>query len=313
MIEEPKRLSYSSLSSYAECGERWRLERGYKLSSSTWFATIAGSAVHNITEANDLVRLGKFEAGYARFADDDLYTIYDGRVPAFKEEFDRLLDMEEEKGIRVKPSGKIAKSITLNGGPNKKDYGWWLNRGPEIVAAWDEWVSECGYTLAIMPDGSPGIEVVINVSIGGEDQLGFIDRVYLDREGDVIIIDLKTGETPKSKLQLGTYKVGLERKYGLVATQGAYWMGKDGQLTPLADLTIYTAPYLDSLFAQAWAGIRAGVFLPNVTNMCNGCGVRDYCRAVGGNSAITIPIREVVKPRIKKESDTGTPELRTSN
>jgi hypothetical protein len=303
-MKEPSRLSYSSLNSYAECGERWRLERGHKLNKSTWFATIAGSAVHAITEAIDLDELGLYQEGYSAREDEDLYKIYNGEIPTFKQEFDRLLDIEEENGVKVKPSGKVAKSITLNGGPNKKDYDWWLTRGPEMIEAWMEWKVESGYTIATMPDGTPGVEVVLDVPFADEKQLGFIDRVMFDSDGELVIIDLKMGDLPKSKLQLGNYKVALERKYGIRAKFGAYWMGKDGQLTPLTDLSVYTAPYLDSLYGQVWKGIRAGVFLPNVTSMCNGCGVKDYCRAVGGNKAITIPLVEVVEP-LEVRQDTG--------
>lgn len=281
MIDEPKGLSYSQLTTYAECGEKWRLEKGYKLNNRTWFASVAGSAIHNITELRDLVRLGK----------------YDGEIPTFEEEFDRLLAEEDEKGVQVVASGRVLKAIGTTGGPNKKDREWWLQYGPEYLDNWEKWIEESDWTLAVMPDGRPGIEIGIDVQVGSEPLRGYIDRVMIDKRGRVAVVDLKSGAVPKSKLQLGTYKVGLEREYGIEADFGAYWIASTGDLTPLVDLSQFSSTFIDSLYEQAWRGIRAGVFLPNVTSMCNGCGVKDYCRAFGGELAITIPNRETVKLR----------------
>ena len=283
MIELPDRLSYSSLSSYSECGERWKLERGYHKDSSTWFATVAGSAVHEISEYIDLKEIGLFE----------------GEIPSFLEVFDRLLAQESERGIEVKPSGRVLNSIGKTGGPNKKDRGWYIHYGPLWVEAWIEWKATNGdLTLATMPNGSPGIEVEINQQAGGEPHKGFIDRVYVRAsDGEYVIVDLKTGKEPAGNIQLGSYSVGLLREHGIEANLGAYWMTDKGELTAIVDLTVYSASYIDSLYEMAWRGIRAGVFLPNVTNLCRGCGVREYCRAVGGRSAITIPVRDTLVER----------------
>ncbi|WP_367135763.1 PD-(D/E)XK nuclease family protein [Saccharothrix sp. HUAS TT1] len=288
-IELPRRLSYSSLSSYAECGERWRLERGHKLNASTWFATVAGSAVHEITEAHDLIEVGRRE----------------GAVPSFKEVFDRLLAKERELGREIKPSGKKLKNIGPSGGPNKKDYDWWLVYGPLYVEKWLAWKEASDWKIAILPDGNVGIEVMINDPMADDAFLGFIDRVYVTPAGQVVIVDLKTGSVPMSSLQLGSYSVGLWRKYGLFAEWGAYWMASDGELTPLKDLTAYSDEYIDEQYAMAWRGIRNGVFLPNVTSLCNGCGVRDYCRAVGGLRANELPVRDdlILTPAVTQTTD----------
>lgn len=163
------------------------------------------------------------------------------------------------------------------------------------------------YRLAVLPDGKPGIEIPFTVEIDGEKVVGFIDRIYLTPENKILILDLKTGQVPKSKIQLGVYKVGLMKVYGLEAELGAYWMAGDGELTPLTDLTMYSESFISSLFEQAWRGIRANVFLPNVTAMCNGCGVKRYCRAMGGELALSVPIREnVTKPTPKEQAPSLT-------
>ena len=265
----PPRLSYSSLSTYSECGEKWRLERGFGLKTATWYATVAGSAIHNITEKMDLAEIGK----------------YDGPIPLFEDEFCRLLDIEKQNGVEVKPSGRKLKAIGKAGGPNKKDDEWWLIYGPEYVHNWTAWKDSMGWQLAILPDGTPGVEVAISVPVADRDFKGYIDRVYIS-QGELIVVDLKTGAIPTSELQLGTYRVGLYREHGLWADYGTYWMASDGDVAGMRDLTRFTEEWIDQQYAMAWRGIEAGVFLPNVTSMCVGCGVRDYCTAVGGSPPV---------------------------
>lgn len=273
-IEIPSRLSYSSVSTYSECGQRWLLERGYGLNKATWFATVAGSAIHTITEKIDLAEIG----------------VYGGSIPTFKAEFDRRLELEKLKGVEVKPSGRVGKTMSKTGGPNKKDYEWWLIFGPQFVDNWIQFKAELHWTLAFLPDGSPGVEVSVRQNMAGRSFLGFIDRVYITPEGECVVVDLKSGAVPPSSLQLGTYRVGLMREHGLWADWGAYWMAGDGELTPLKDLTRFTPEFVDAQYRMAWDGIQAGVFLPNVTAMCKGCGVQPYCRAAGGHLADEVPI-----------------------
>lgn len=274
-LEIPGRLSYSSLSTYMDCGEKWKLERGYKLNESTWFATVAGSAIHQITEYIDLAELG----------------LYGGRIPSFKEEFDARLAVEAENGVEVKASGKKLVKMGKTGGPNKKDYEWWLVYGPICIENWINWKRETDWMLALLPDGTPGIEVSIKQPIGGDNHLGFIDRIYITPDGQIVVVDLKSGNVPKSILQLGVYRVGLEREHGLLADLGAYWMAGDGDLAGIRDLSHLTPEWVDAQYAMAWQGIRAGIFLPNISSMCSGCSVGAYCRANGGILSGEIPVR----------------------
>jgi hypothetical protein len=289
----PKRLSYSSLSTYSECGQRWLLERGYGLGRGTWFATVAGSAIHNITEKMDLAEIG----------------LHDGPIPTFAEEFDRLLYIENSNDVEVKPSGRKLTKIGPTGGPNKKDYAWWLEYGPLYVRHWEMWKADSNLILATMPDGSPGVEVSITQPMGGKTYLGFIDRVFITPGGEVIVVDLKSGSIPSSTLQLGSYRIGLAREHGLYADWGAYWMASTGELTHLHDLTRYTDEYVDSMYAMAWRGIEAGVFLPNVTSMCSGCGVRAHCRAVGGSDAWALPVSSTLVSSTAGEETSSIPPV----
>jgi len=272
-VKLPSRLSYSSLSSYAECGERWRLERLHHVTSSTWWATIAGSAVHTITEAFDLGKpLPDFEL-----------TLAANEAEA------------KGRGQEIKASGKVLKNHGTEGGPNKKDRDWWLIRGPEMVQAYIDWRALTKWEIPTMPDGAPAIEVRVPAQFAGRDQLGFIDRVFILPDGRVLIVDLKTGNLPSTRLQLGTYAVALRKLWGIDADVGTFWLGKTGDIvTPLTDLTQYSEEFVDHQFEMAWRGIEAGVFLPSPSSMCRGCSVHEFCRAMGGRKGVTIPIEDVL-------------------
>ncbi|WP_263729940.1 RecB family exonuclease [Cellulomonas sp. SG140] len=280
VITLPGRLSYSALSSYAECGERWRLERGYHLDKSTWWATVAGTALHSMTEAWDRQQLGE-----------------DVQVPDFETALDIAVAVERSKGREIKASGYKRQSITKDGGPNKKDREWWSHWGPIYFQSYVDWRKLTKWTIPALPDGTVGIEVRIEVPFGGRDQLGFIDRVFILPDGRIAIVDIKSGKEPSGRLQLAVYAIALERLYGIVADLGMYWMAGTGEIVGPFDLTAFSEEYVDHQFEMAWRGIEAGVFLPNITNMCKGCGVRDYCRAFAGSKSLSIPVKDVLRPR----------------
>lgn len=260
------RTSWSSLSSYMECGERWRLERVYHLDRATWFATVAGTAIHRGVELMETT----------------------GEMVPFKTLFDEELALKKEQGVEVKPSGRYLKTMGKSGGPNKKDYNWWLHYGPQQLEAWVDWRAESDWEVLRDHDGKPMVEVEVKLLLGETVWRGYIDLVMVDGNGNVVVVDLKTGKRPPSPLQLVSYRMALLER-GLDARFGAFFIpherdmeqGRDG-LGEVYALTHYSLDYLRDVYLQAQRGIEAGIFLPNVTDMCRGCSVRDHCRAAGG-------------------------------
>lgn len=286
VIAMPRSLSWSAISTYAECGERWRLERGFKVPSATWFATLAGSAIHWITEQADRAEMDGIVPEHQ----------LDG-VASFEEVFDGEIADAKAAGKEIKASGRILKSIGKGGGPNKKDREWYLHYGPIWVQRWMDWKAAMGWSLALMPDGRPGIELPFDVEMGGYPVRGIIDRVYVNEGGAVTVFDLKSGEIPPGYLQLKTYGVGLEKVYGIEADFGAFWSpGKEssdgldiGGLSSIVSLHDWDSAQLEEMYAQAVRGLEAGVFLPKVSAMCVGCGVKDQCWAVRGKQRFDYP------------------------
>lgn len=316
-IQLPSRLSFSSLSTLAECGEKWRLTRGFKLEEHTYWATIGGSAVHDCAE--QLIKLAIGE---------------DAKLVPFEEAFAKYEAEETARGIEIKASGKMLKELGINGGPNKKDRDWWLHYGPQFVAAFAEWMRAKteleGWTVL-------AAEHPFEVTLADEKVVGKIDLVMVDDAGMIRIIDLKTGAETPGKVQLATYRNGLYESTGLNAAWGAYLRfdaetgeaeravfeeetGKPalfksgprkGQvkvekvkvegkvycyLAGQVDYETYSPEYVEHQFRMARKQLESGIFLPNTRNNCASCGVRDYCRAVGGRKALMIPIEAVLVP-----------------
>ena len=283
-ITRPSRLSWSSVSTYSECGQKWLLTRGFKLPQATWFATEGGKVVHEITEAAD-------RAGVKGVPWEDQLK----GIPSFAHKFNAGLEELAESGIEVKPSGRKLTKLGWTGGPSKKDREWWLHHGPLMI---DQWMNfkkaqaEKGWRIATMPDGQLGIEVGFDVMVNDVRLVGYIDRVYLLPDGSILVLDLKTGSLSPD-LQLLTYAVGLEAEYGLSADWAAFWKplpdSEVGELTSPVDVSQRPLQRLEKVYEQASRGINAGVFLPSVSSMCTSCTMKDFCWAVNGERSSEIP------------------------
>ncbi len=297
-LRMPSHLSFSALSTYAECGERYRLERGHGISGPSWWNALGGSAVHEVTEMADRAQWGE-----------------PGAVEDFATVFDRLIDEEVEKTgwpeDSIKASGRKTKAW-----PDKQNRAWWYTHGPLYVAAWFQWRERAGLDLWTTPWGAPGIEVPVEVLVAGRKFVGYIDRVFVDpSDGTGIPVDLKCGNhEPKSSLQLGTYGVALERDFGLPVRLGGFWMAKDYKeehlgLKYLEDLSRFTPDFVDAQFAMAWRGITGGVFLPSPGMMCGSCPVRDFCGLMGGSRAGEVPVLDDLSTVAELESSTEVKQI----
>lgn len=291
VIELPPHFSWSSLSSWVECGERWRLTRGHHYPEATWYATLAGSAVHSITEIIDKATFNGADLDEAELT-----------APNFKDVFVQNIENAKKRGKEIKASGRVLKSHGKGGGPNKKDAAWWLVEGQAMI---NRWVNRrrafTDWHIMRMPDGTPGVEVEVRVDFGGVEILGAIDRVMVDPDGRAAIVDLKTGAVPVGVLQMATYGLALRILHGIGASVAYYWSpdSKDayGRMIGPFDLTAFDADRIEHMYRGARRGIEEGIFIPHVTGMCSGCPVKDQCWAYNPGRNITSP---VVSPVIVK-------------
>ena len=266
-IELPSHGSYSSLSSYLDCGWRYYLERVQKIPENPAWYFIGGSAVHAATEAHDR---GVLDAAEKLFHD------------AFERELAERMattDVPEELWIA---GGKATKEF-----PEKHNRAWWLAKGPAMVQGWIDWRQRSGWQIwSPTEEANLGVELALMVNLGDVPVKMFIDRVMVTPDGQLVVVDIKTGMTePESATQLGLYACGLELTFGIRPQLGAYYLAKSGDLGQVADLDHLTPALMGSWISDWNKARRAGIFIPHPTRRCRTCGVRDYCAAVGGKKA----------------------------
>ncbi len=260
--------SYSQYSSYVRCGKQYELTRVHGYPETPTWAQVAGNAIHSALE------------DHTRQCHGALIDV----LP-FAEYLDRQIQQQEARsGIphtEWRATGRKTKEK-----PNGEDKAWWLVDGPRQVAEFIEWYERANLTPAELNRG-PGIEYPVDMVIAGIDVKAYIDNISVTRDGELVVIDYKSGtRKPDQEIQLGLYALGLELGGDPRPSIGAYYMTRTAELTPAVNLDRYTLNYFEPIFTQLDAGIRAGVFLPHVSSMCNGCGVAQYCTAVGGTPPV---------------------------
>lgn len=268
----PPHMSYSTVSGWRDCGMRTKLQKVYQVEQRPGLAALGGNAVHTASELWDL-------GHYAQQV-----------PPTAAELFTHAWDQEVEKRREQSPSYAVDDYIKT--GRAGKEYGgkrnldWWMDNGPGMVQAWIDWREAEGWHLWETPDGVPAIELELNVELEpGMVMKMFLDRVFVTRAGQIVVVDLKTGRTPETGEQLGLYACGMEIEYGQMFRPdfGYYWTPDKGHGSPIL-LERYTIDYMADIARQAASGINAGVFLAKPANNCaNWCGVAKFCPAVGGS------------------------------
>ena len=163
--------------------------------------------------------------------------------------------------------------------PNKEDVAFWQNAGPRWVDGYIQWrKTNTDWKIWTAPDGNPGIELALTPIVKDVKVKMIIDRVF-EVAGELVIVDLKTSQnTPTSSLQLGFYKLGIERTFGVEVKWGTYYMSRGNNISEMVDLSEYTDEKMEYLVETFDKSLKAGLFLPN-TNSCQYmCGLTEYCQ-----------------------------------
>lgn len=276
--QERRRVrSYSQLESYKKCSWEFYLKRIRRLPETPSMWSPGGTAFHAATEAFDKETWQQDLAGF-----DDGSAYEQKFLDVFEEELAELRNAEpDETQWRVSQRGKTKSN------PAGEDAEWWRLHGPAMVGRYILWRTSTDDTLTLAAFNSgPAVEVEVSVTLGGVPIIGYIDRVMQDRVTGVLeIVDHKSGRRmPDKPDQLGFYSVAYELVSGQPCTWGDFYNARKGSLVhdePIS-LTSYTARELAVEFGWLDAAIGRGEFVPSVTRMCVACGMRRYCKFVGG-------------------------------
>jgi hypothetical protein len=173
--------------------------------------------------------------------------------------------------------------------PEGENAAWWQAEGLRQAEAYIEWLANTGWSIATLPDGRPGIEWDAVVDFGGRPVKAIIDAVFTNGE-DLIVVDYKTGRKRQQPPQLGLYASIIERTQGVRPKWGGYYMSRDAKVDDLFDLSTWSMDFYDYSFGVMNIAVNTGMFVPNVSDHCSWCGVRDYCVAQGGSKSSSFPL-----------------------
>jgi putative RecB family exonuclease len=204
---------------------------------------------------------------------------------------------DEQRFTSVPPDDWYRSGRASKQWPRKEGPEWWLENGPVFVDAYVHWRRKYKMRIWETPQGLPGIELDIRTpslsSVKGMPEglpalRAIIDRVFVDGDGQPVVVDLKSGKM-MSKRQLGFYKVALELVFGLEIVYGAFFDARKGGMTELHDLRYYTPEVVAGIVRDYEAVRKTGIRTAAPSNMCSSCTVRDYCAEQRGQKADLIP------------------------
>jgi hypothetical protein len=189
-----------------------------------------------------------------------------------------------DKAWALESEGKDLTNARVGGratktNPNKEDVTFWQSTGPQWVQAYIDWrKANPDWKLWKTPQGAPAIELAMLPDFAGVPVKMILDRVF-EVNGELVIVDLKTSQqTPTNTLQLGFYKVGMLKTFGIEVKWGTYWMARQHGVSPLVSLEQYTEDKLEYLVAGFDKARKAQIFLPNTNNCQYKCGLTAHCQ-----------------------------------
>lgn len=230
----------------------------------------------------------------------------------FKELWDDTIDSEltNDRSGDYGPDDFYVSGRKSKEWPEKENPFWWQAKGPGFVKSWVVWRDNCGLDIWTTPQGEPAIELKVEAERDGIKILCFIDRVMVDPNGVLYIVDLKTGsQTPSWPQQLAFNNLALFQTTGYRAQYGGFWNARKGGIVGnvdtgdgFADLRIYTDEWLWDQATKAKAIRDQQLFVAQPTNLCkSACGVQPYCLPMGGPLSITLDRSATLSHNTNKE------------
>lgn len=273
--------SVSQVESFGDCGTRAALS---DLERPAWW-NVGGKALHACVE-----EINRWVADGGTLAHP---------IPS-EERWLRHFDAQIAEQCAATPDHPMSTWRAAKKG--SEHYDFWRVEGPIMVQRWVTWLTRMlanGWTIARSIDFHarsaelvPVIEYETHLDVGiPVPNLSIIDLALLHQQRNtLLIVDAKAGgSAPKDTFQLGVYGwslvaagvAGFTPTPDLSNVRGAYWRARTGEthVANLPILTMHPWPDVVQRYRDMDVMERQGVYMPNVTSFCGGCGVRDLCPA----------------------------------
>ena len=245
MNKLPEHISYSSFTTWQECGWKYYLQKveGVKEAHAVWFT--GGSAVHKATEVYDL------EGGSSESIWNKVW-------------FEQVQQDEAINGDMN--TWQYAK---------REDMSWWYGEGIWML---DRWIAFRQNGWNVYEDF---VEKEYEIQIEDTTVKMAIDRVMTDFEGNRVLLDIKTGaSSQRHPLQLAVYAWALE-KQGITVDKAGFWDARTGHIS-LWNLSNLHSERVEDMLNTFDKARKETIFLPNLSN-CGRCGITSFCKFVNGH------------------------------
>ncbi len=257
MNQLPKHISYSSFTTWQECGWKYYLQKveGVQEAHAVWFT--GGSAVHKATEYFDLEN--------PKITDVSLSSLYLDTVWN-RAWFEQVKTDEEINGDMN--TWQFAK---------REDMSWWYGEGRWMLEKWAKFRSN---NWGIYQDF---VEKEYEIEIDDATVKMAIDRVMVDFEGNRVLLDIKTGaSSQRHPLQLAVYAWALE-KQGVTVDKAGFWDARTGYVS-LWNLDNLHSERVEDMLNTFDKARKETIFIPNLSN-CGRCGITSSCKFVNGHAS----------------------------
>jgi putative RecB family exonuclease len=148
-----------------------------------------------------------------------------------------------------------------------------------------------------------GVELMLEADIDGMFLRGIIDRLDVDDDGELVVVDYKTGRAPSETREQGrlgavhTYAMLCERVFGRRPSRVRLLYLRDRiaiEAVPSAQSIRGTGIRTTAVWSAITRACESEDFRPNPTGLCASCSFRHLCPAI--TSEVAVPTSLVAAP-----------------